>query len=735
MSKRDVMNLYDVLILHSGGKIFTYLIPEISEKNPVGRLVRVPLGASRVATGVVLRPGIKKKTCKYKSIRSMITSNFILDAQSIAMAEYISKQFLCGFGEALELFVPHYELTSEKMVDYIELGDMEQVLPSQKARRRVLEVLMMQGRMARLQLQKEANVNKNVIDQMVTSGALLMYKNRIHAQIKTAGDSVRSSFPAQHMNVLTVFQKKAVEQLKKVQKGSPYGALLHGVTGSGKTEIYFELMQQALSQGKRALFLLPEIALTPQMMRRVRARFPHHKIEMIHSKLNRLDRNHILETIAQGSCDILLGPRSALFAQMRALGVVIVDECHELSFRSETYPKYDAVMVARVLAEKSGAIFVMGSATPNVDDYYFYEQASKVVALSTRYNNYSVPKIKAIDMRIQPKRVISSSLHRALEDRLQRGEQSLLFVNKKGFSSISVCPKCGYVKMCPHCDVSMTHYRAQNRFYCSYCGCEQLFSNRCEVCETETIAFGIGTETLEAEIENMFPDARIARIDRSVVTSQQKLEQRIAAVEAHQVDILIGTQMIAKGLNFEKVTLVGILSADMQIKWPSYLASERAYQLFTQVSGRAGRTGLQSEVLLQTFHPDHYTITSESYQEFYQKELSFRKALQYPPFRGLLQLTFADKNEARARQSASRTADYLRARIDKKNLQNKVTIYDATAALLKRIDNKYRWQILISYDMSVEQSVFDDIIKVEDKLARTKLTRMNIDIGAKTYGT
>lgn len=503
--------------------------------------------------------------------------------------------------------------------------------------------------------------------------------------------------------------------------------LIYGVTGSGKTEVYFELIQRTLNSGKKALFLLPEISLTPQMTKRIEKAFQGQRIAVIHSKITDARRAGFMTDIAMGKIDIVLGARSAVLCPLRNIGIVVIDECHEGSYLQENRPRYHAVKVARRLAELQGAKLVLGSATPDVCDYYEHDKRGTLSLLNKRYADYAMPGTVIVDMRHESDKIISSTLDRAIRDRLSKREQTILFLNRKGFSRAVQCERCGYVFKCPNCDISMTYYRSMNQIRCNYCDHPDRAPKRCPECGSEELDFnGIGTEKIEEEIRKRYPDAIVSRIDRSVMTSNTRLTEITNAFEEGKIDILIGTQMIAKGLDFPKVTLVGILSADLQLYIPHYTASEKAFQLFTQVSGRAGRSGLRSEVVIQTYSPHHTSISNQGYEDFYKKELIYRNKIGYPPYRSVVTLVFSDTDESKARESAYRSKRYLRKKMQIASLEQDVKIFDEVPAVLRKLDNHYRYQVLIISENVSFQPLLDIVGLIEEKLQHTTKSQITV---------
>lgn len=504
--------------------------------------------------------------------------------------------------------------------------------------------------------------------------------------------------------------------------------LLYGITGSGKTEVYFELIRRCLEDGKTALFLLPEISLTPQMTGRIQRAFSGRRIAVIHSKITGAKRARDLCAIARGEIDIVLGARSAVLSPLRNIGIVIVDECHESSYLQENRPRYHAVEVAKRLAELENAKMVMGSATPDVSMYYAHAKDGSLVSLLRRYSDFELPTTVIADMRYE-RDLISGQLDRAIRDRLDKKEQTILLINRKGYSKSVQCNRCGYVFRCPNCDIAKTYYRSMRKICCNYCSHMESEPSQCPVCGNEDLDFsGVGTERMEQEILSRYEDARVTRIDRSVMTSNTRLTEMMEAFERGEIDILIGTQMIAKGLDFPRVTLVGILAADIQLYIPHFQSSERAFQLFTQVAGRAGRSGLRSEVIIQTYSPSHMAVANEGYFDFYKKELDFRRKTGYPPYRSLALMVFSDEREEKARESAYRAKRYLRKKIELALLEKNVRIFDEVPAVLKKLENHYRYQVLIAAENAVFDRVLTMVSRIEEKLKATTGSQMYVEL-------
>ncbi len=490
----------------------------------------------------------------------------------------------------------------------------------------------------------------------------------------------------------------------KIDSGfSPF--LLHGVTGSGKTEVYMQAIAEVLAKGKKALVLVPEIALTPQTRLRFMLRFGEDRIGLWHSELSAGARLSIWERAARGELDVLVGARSALFVPMANLGMVVVDEEHDYSYKQGEEPRYNGRDLALLLAQVNEAVAILGSATPSLESYHNSLQGKYCyLALLRRAVSQTLPLVETVDMRREVGKAVDGQLSQplinALADNLERHEQSLIFLNRRGFAPYVICQDCGYNFTCPNCAVGLTFHQKRHLLKCHYCGYEIPMPDKCPTCKGERLLkLGLGTERLEDTIQRLFPTARLARLDRDTAASRQRLEEVLAAVQAGQVDILLGTQMVSKGHDFPKVTLVGVVQADAALNFPDFRAAERTFQLLTQVAGRAGRGELPGRVLVQTFDPENFAIKAalkHDCRAFWNRELAIREEVGYPPFTHLAMLRFEGEEETPVSASAQKVAELLNRRIAASNLPaGFITILGPTPAPIARINGKYRYQLLI----------------------------------------
>lgn len=541
---------------------------------------------------------------------------------------------------------------------------------------------------------------------------------------------------------LTKDQKKCIDIIYNDYLENGYSKyLIHGVTGSGKTEIYLQLIEKILKVGKQAIVLVPEISLTPQTVERFAGRF-RNNVAVLHSRLSSGERYDEWRKIKEGEVQIVVGARSAIFAPFDNLAFVIIDEEHETSYKSSMNPKYSAIEVGEKRCEIEGATLILGSATPSIETYYKAKQKEyKLLELTTRVNNKEMPKFKVIDMKNEldhgNKSMFSSALYNSIADNLRDKKQTILFLNRRGFSTFISCRKCGYVVKCKECDISLTYHMAQNILKCHYCGHTLKPPTICPSCKSKYIKyFGTGTQKIEDEVKKLFPWARTARMDMDSTIKKGSHERIFDKMKKGDIDILIGTQMISKGLDFPNVTLVGIIAADITLNIPDFKASERTFQLLTQVGGRAGRGEYEGKVILQTYEPEHYSILTaktHDYISFYNKEIYIRKEFNYPPFTDIINIIISGENEKDTYDVSSFIAEEIRQEVFKEtNSQElKETIAEPMEAPIYRIKGKYRRQIMIKVrksDVSIVTKAIEWVYKRNREKNNYKNLNISIDI-------
>lgn len=515
--------------------------------------------------------------------------------------------------------------------------------------------------------------------------------------------------------------------------------LLHGVTGSGKTEVYLQLIEKILLLEKQAIVLVPEISLTPQTVERFAGRFGE-SVAILHSGLSLGERYDEWRKIKTGKAQIAVGARSAVFAPFSDLGLIIIDEEHETSYKSSRNPKYNTIEVAKKRCEIEGALLVLGSATPSIETYYKAKKGEiELLILPDRANKKELPQIEIVDMKeeldLGNKTIFSKKLYDGIVKNLKNKEQTILFLNRRGFSTFVSCRKCGFVLKCDSCDISLTYHNSSDNLRCHYCGLSKRLPSTCPECKSNYLKhFGIGTQKVEELVRNEFPNARVARMDLDTTSKKGSHEKILTKFKKGETDILIGTQMISKGLDFPNVTLVGIIAADTSLNLPDFKSAERTFQLLTQVGGRTGRGKLDGHVVLQTYEPEHYSIKmaqTHDYISFYEEEIGLRKAFDYPPFTNIINLVFSSMQERKVMEISNKVFNKLSNDIKKKLPYYKLSnILGPNPSLVYKVKDRYRFQILLKCN-DQELNIIKEILKkvcIIDKGKQDKDIRINIDI-------
>ncbi len=557
----------------------------------------------------------------------------------------------------------------------------------------------------------------NVGKESITS---LQNKNLINFQIK---DYYRKPDELYDTNkkeiVLNHEQKKAVEKITSEmfeENKKPY--MIHGVTGSGKTEVYMEIIDYALKQGLDSIFLVPEISLTPQTISRLKNRFGD-IVGVFHSKLSEGEKHDVFKAIKQGKIRILIGARSALFAPFNSLGVIIIDEFHEGAYKSEMNPKFSAIEVGKYMALKRNITLVLGSATPSVEEYYrAKENEYELITIKERANKKPLPKIELIDMKnelnLGNKSIFSYKLQSEIEEALNKNNQVILFLNRRGYGNFVSCRKCGYVFSCKNCDISLTYHKYKNIGTCHYCGYEENIPKTCPECGSDYVKpFGVGTEKVEEEVKKLFKNAKVLRMDKDTTSKKGELDKILNKFKNKEANVLIGTQMLSKGLDFEDVTLVGILSADMMLNFPDFRSFETTFQLITQVSGRAGRSHKEGKVVLQTYDTDHYVIRRSlnyDFEGFYEDEIKVRKIFNYAPFNNMISVVVSGKNESLVEKNINKMYNSLIYLLKERGIEDFDFILGPNACAISKINQNYRYQLLFKDD-NIEINLLKGIIK------------------------
>ncbi|KUP07060.1 primosomal protein N' [Bacillus coahuilensis p1.1.43] len=606
----------------------------------------------------------------------------------------------------------HYmvkQKNQKKMEKYILLNtddptEIKDQLPTKAYKQQQIVDVFIQENLKELpwkELMEKANVSSSSLKSLIEKGILKEEKREVYRDPFAHRDFVPSKpFP------LTNEQAKAIHPILQSIKDNRHEAfLLYGVTGSGKTEVYLQSISRVLEEGKEAIMLVPEISLTPQMVTRFKSRFGN-KVAVLHSGLSAGEKYDEWRKIQRKEVSVVVGARSAIFAPFGNLGIIIIDEEHETSYKQEENPRYHARDVAMKRGDFHQCPVVLGSATPSLETF---ARAKKnvytLLTLPLRMNGGALPSVSIVDMREELREgnrsMFSVELFEKLQLRMEKKEQSVLFLNKRGYSSFVMCRDCGFVLQCPHCDISLTYHRHSNSMKCHYCSYEESVPTTCPECHNEHIRyFGTGTQKVEEELIKLLPGVKIIRMDVDTTSKKGSHERLLGQFEKGDADILLGTQMIAKGLDFPNITLVGVLSADTMLHLPDFRASEKTFQLLTQVSGRAGRHRLPGEVVIQTYTPEHYSIElagEQNYDDFYQKEMMIRKMGGYPPFYYMVLVTVSHEDLMKVVGVTERVTKFLSSK-----LTGSSVILGPTASPVPRIKNRYRYQCLLKYKREPE---------------------------------
>ena len=611
---------------------------------------------------------------------------------------------------------------NEKKICYISLSKdkniVENYIKENKInlgpkQREIINFLKVNNNIEINDLIKLLNISKQSINSLYT-------KELINLEFKDFYRSVDSIYTTNYKRVdLNDEQEYAVnkvtdEMLKNNKK--PY--ILKGVTGSGKTEVYMEIIDYALKKGLDSIVLVPEISLTPQTISRFKNRFGN-IVGVFHSQLSEGQKHDVYKAIKSGNIRILIGARSALFAPFNSLGVIIIDEFHEGSYKSDKNPKFSSIEVARYMCIKGNISLVLGSATPSIEEYYKSKNNDyELIEINKRANNKPLPKIEVVDMKRElnngNKSIFSTKLQLEIKEAIKNGNQVILFLNRRGYSNFISCRNCGYVFQCENCDISLTYHKNNNKGICHYCGYEKEIPIECPECSSKYVKpFGIGTQKIEEEIKNIFEEIKVIRMDKDTTSKKGSIDEILSKFQNKEADILIGTQMLSKGLDFENVTLVGILSADMMLNLPDFKSFETTFQLITQVSGRAGRADKEGKVVLQSYDTDNYAIRraiNYDFEGFYEDEIKIRKAFNYAPFNNMISVVISGENEDIVKKNIYNMYNSIIYLLKNRGINNYDFILGPNPCSISKINQNYRWQILFKDD-NIEINLLKGIIK------------------------
>lgn len=704
-------------------KTFTYKInKEQLSLLKVGMRVVVPFG-KQTLEGFVLKIYENKDVSlenKLKEIISIVDTYPILNEELLTLGKYISKTTLCSLMTSYQAMLPK-ALKAKKKVNMtpkydtyicINYGMDNNDIKFNASQEKILELL-----------KENKKVKKEVLNKISVSSVNTLLKKNILLEEKE--ENYRYNLINEEkikFNLNEEQQKVYKEIFNFINTNETF--LLYGVTGSGKTNVYMKVIEDVIKNNKTAILLVPEISLTPQIIKRFTSYFSN--IAVLHSGLSDGEKYDEWRKINEGKVNIVIGARSAIFAPLKNIGVIIIDEEHSQTYKQENNPRYNAIDIAKERCKYHNCPLILGSATPSLESFARAKKnVYKLLELKNRYNNNTMPKVEIIDMNKEFKKAsgyFSNTLIDQIKETLERKEQVILFLNRRGYSSFLTCSSCGYVEKCPNCDISLTYHKSSNMLRCHYCGYATKRKKLCPKCQEEFKDYGIGTEKVEEELKSLIKDAKIIRMDVDTTTTKNAHAKIINSFLEEKYNILVGTQMIAKGLDFPNVTLVGVLNADIGLNFPDFRSSETTFSLLNQVLGRSGRGNKEGKVLIQTFNPEHYAIAytkNHDYLGFYNEEMKIRKILKYPPYYYICSIKIISKDYNLASKSSYDVVNYL-----KQNIKNEIILGPSVCNVFK-LNNNYRFQIIIKYkDVN---NILEYLTNIEHHYFNKKDIKVEID--------
>lgn len=715
---------------------YDYYVPDKYENLiKVGCRVKVPFGrGNRVRNGIVIRlfSGINSKLKEINSVDDKTS----LSEEMISLALWLKERCFCSTYDCLKLMLPRgIDKVNDKSDKMIRLKIFnEQEFPKLTAKQHsVCRLLFDVGAASVSEVCEFCSVGKTVTDNLVKNGVCEYFQKEVYRMPykNISENGIISEIK------LSEQQNEAFETYKNMLNGSGGSGLLFGVTGSGKTQVYLRLIDLAISKNKDAIVMVPEISLTPQMLGIFYKRYGK-KVAVFHSALSLGEKNDEFKRVDRSEAKIVVGTRSAVFAPVHNLGIIIIDEEQEHTYKSDRTPKYHAREVANFRCKYNKALFLMTSATPSVESYSAALKGKYVLCeLSERFGESVLPQVITVDMKKElkagNKTPISATLRFLIEDTLQKGKQIILLINRRGYNTFIACNECGHVITCPNCSISLTYHSYNNRLVCHYCGFTKVLDNTCPECNSNSVRYsGYGTQRIENELNNLFHSARILRMDADTTSTKFSHQKLFDAFANGEYDILVGTQMVAKGLDFPNVTLVGVINADNSLYDENYAASERAFDLITQVIGRSGRRGERGKAVIQTINPYNTVVEyagNQDYKSFFETEINLRKALTYPPFCDIYSVSFIGENENKTAQCAKVFFDNLVELNKTEYSKEKLIVLGPSQAKIGKINNNYRYRLAIKCKNSKSvRKMLSEILKRIDKIKEYKDISVGIDL-------
>lgn len=734
-----------------GVKTFSYLIPdEMQDKIKIGQAILVPFGRQGLINAFCVGfsdylPG----DFKVKKINKILDETPLFSIEYLKLLEWVANYYCCDLVTVLNAAIPMKLIEkaskTEQLIEFVKYDG------ATKRQIQVLELLEKSGKMPLILFEKYAKTTRATIKKLEQLECVKLIQEELYRN---------------PLDILRITEREALFELsgdqKKVYEGiknkidAPNEILLHGVTASGKTEVYFKLIDDTIKSGKNVLFLAPEIALASQLTKRLAKKFGTEDVAIWHSSISDGERYDVWQKLYKDEIKILAGARSAVFAPLKNIGLIIIDEEHESAYKQTTpAPRYDARVVAKKLSEFHNCPLLLGSATPDISTYYRAVNSGNLFEMKKRFNDAKVPPVTVINMqdhgRAAYKNVISIPLQTEIRETLEKGQQVILLINRRGFSTFTQCQACGHVIECPNCAIPMIWHSKDQMLKCHYCNHTEYFPDVCPECGSDAFKnSGTGTQKIEQYIKDIFPENNVERIDSDILVRKGEHIRLLEKFQRGDIDILVGTQMIAKGLDNPNVTLVGVISADASFNLPDFRASERGFQLLTQVAGRAGRGEFAGKVLFQTYNPDFYALESaksQNYGEFYATEIAARAEFDYPPFSQIIRLILSSQNNFRAEKSAQEIALRLCTMIEKygsaatdrsignneivgtddeKGISECIEVLGPSPCVIERINGQYRFQLLIKNKMGAKGHKF--ISSFLNKIIMPKDIKLAIDV-------
>lgn len=706
-------------------KTFDYIVPfEYIENIKIGMRVKVPF-ASRELEGFVL--GLVNNAddnYELKEIISIVDTEPILNNELLHLGQFMSKKYFSTLISCYQTMLPkalkaqNKTTINKKMIKYVELcsNSFPKLKPNQE---KIVEYLRINGKVKKEEVNK---ISVSGVNTLIKNGIIIESLIEEYRLVTKDINKEKETFK------LTVEQKEAKNKILSQTQSSVF--LLHGVTGSGKTVVYMEIVEEMLNRGKDSIFLVPEISLTPQMVYHFKSRFGD-EVAVLHSRLSEGEKYDEYRKIVEGKVHIVVGARSAVFAPFKNLGAIIIDEEHTTSYKQDNNPKYSAIEIAIERAKNNNAIVILGSATPSLETYArSIKGLYTLVELKHRVNTNNLPLVEIVDMSKEKHRgsIFSSRLITEVNKRLEEHEQIILLLNRRGYSSFITCSNCGYTAKCPHCDITLTYHKTSNTLRCHYCGYADKMNDICPSCGEKAIkTLGTGTEKVEEEIKKVF-NARVVRMDLDTTSKKGSHEKIITAFKNHEYDILLGTQMIAKGLDFSNVTLVGVINADTSLMIPNYRSNEYTFQLLMQTAGRSGRGEKNGSVIIQTFNPEHYAITLASkhdYIDFFKQEMEVRRKLSYPPYYYLIYIKVIGKDYNKISIESNKIASILT-----RELKNSKILGPTTCSVFK-LNGLFRFGIIIKYKK--EEKMEEVLQSLVNHYKGNQTVKVDIDVNPNNF--